>query len=114
VWLKRATIAEHRHRRRGRGGAAGARLGGGEQRHRPECAAAVSHHFRVDAAALLALAIARRDEYARAGIPMLPVTHGVAHTRLQVLLYTVLLVVVTLMPFLTRMSGSSTSPPRWC
>jgi protoheme IX farnesyltransferase len=36
---------------------------------------------------------------------MLPVTHGVAHTRLQVLLYTVLLVVVTLMPFLTRMSG---------
>ena len=52
-----------------------------------------------------ALAIARRDEYAHAGIPMLPVTHGVAHTRLQVLLYTVLLGVVTLMPFLTRMSG---------
>jgi len=52
-----------------------------------------------------ALAIARRDEYARAGIPMLPVTHGVDHTRLQVLLYTVLLVVVTLLPFLTRMSG---------
>ena len=52
-----------------------------------------------------ALAIARRDEYARAGIPMLPVTHGLAHTRLQVLLYTVLLVLVTLMPYLTRMSG---------
>jgi heme o synthase len=52
-----------------------------------------------------ALAIARRDEYARAGIPMLPVTHGVAHTRLQVLLYTVLLVVVTLLPFMTGMSG---------
>ena len=52
-----------------------------------------------------ALAIARRDEYARAGIPMLPVTHGLAYTRLQVLLYTVLLTVVTLMPFLTRMSG---------
>jgi protoheme IX farnesyltransferase len=52
-----------------------------------------------------ALAIARRDEYARAGIPMLPVTHGVAHTRLQVLLYTVLLVIVTLLPFVTRMSG---------
>src|SRR5436190_1059977 len=48
---------------------------------------------------------ARRDDYARAGIPMLPVTHGVAYTRLQVLLYTVLLVVVTLMPYLTRMSG---------
>jgi protoheme IX farnesyltransferase len=52
-----------------------------------------------------ALAIARRDEYARAGIPMLPVTHGVEFTRLQVLLYTVLLVVVTLLPYVTRMSG---------
>ena len=52
-----------------------------------------------------ALAIARRDDYARAGIPMLPVTHGVEYTRLQVLLYTVLLTVVTIMPFLTRMSG---------
>jgi heme o synthase len=52
-----------------------------------------------------ALAIARRDDYARAGIPMLPVTHGVEYTRTHVLLYTVLLVLVTLMPFLTRMSG---------
>ena len=52
-----------------------------------------------------ALAIARRDEYARAGIPMLPVTHGIPYTRLQVLLYTVLLVLVTFMPFLTGMSG---------
>ena len=52
-----------------------------------------------------ALAIARKDEYARVGIPMLPVTHGVEYTRLQVLLYTVLLCVVTLMPFLTHMSG---------
>jgi protoheme IX farnesyltransferase len=52
-----------------------------------------------------ALAIARKDEYARAGIPMLPVTHGVPYTRLQVLLYTILLVLVTFMPFLTGMSG---------
>jgi heme o synthase len=52
-----------------------------------------------------ALAIARKDEYARAGIPMLPVTHGVEFTRLHVLLYTVLLGLVTLLPFLTRMSG---------
>jgi heme o synthase len=52
-----------------------------------------------------ALAIARRDEYARAGIPMLPVTHGLAYTRLQVLLYTVLLTLVTLFPYITRMSG---------
>ena len=52
-----------------------------------------------------ALAIARKDEYAKAGIPMLPVTHGVPYTRLQVLLYTVLLVLVTLMPWIVRMSG---------
>src|SRR5689334_13100364 len=52
-----------------------------------------------------ALAIARKDEYAKAGIPMLPVTHGVEYTRLHVLLYTVLLFVVTLLPFLTRMTG---------
>ena len=105
AWLKRATSQNIVI-----GGAAGAAppiLGW----------AAVTHH--VDPNALLlfliifvwtpphfwALAIARRDEYARAGIPMLPVTHGVEHTRLQVLLYTVLLSVVTLMPFITRMSG---------
>jgi protoheme IX farnesyltransferase len=52
-----------------------------------------------------ALAIARKDEYARAGIPMLPVTHGVEFTRLHVLLYTVLLTLVTLLPYLTGMSG---------
>jgi protoheme IX farnesyltransferase len=52
-----------------------------------------------------ALAIARRDEYAKVGIPMLPVTHGIAFTRLQVLLYTLLLTAVTLMPFVTGMSG---------
>jgi protoheme IX farnesyltransferase len=52
-----------------------------------------------------ALAIARRDEYARAGIPMLPVTHGPAHTRLQMLFYTVLLFPATSMPFLWHMSG---------
>ena len=52
-----------------------------------------------------ALAIFRRDDYARAGVPMLPVTHGVAYTRWQVLFYTVLLVLVTLLPALTGMSG---------
>jgi protoheme IX farnesyltransferase len=52
-----------------------------------------------------ALAIARRDDYAKVGIPMLPVTHGVAFTRLHVLLYTVIMVLVTLLPYLTRMSG---------
>ena len=52
-----------------------------------------------------ALAIARRDEYSRAGIPMLPVVYSVAFTRLHILLYTILLVIVTLLPYLTGMSG---------
>jgi protoheme IX farnesyltransferase len=52
-----------------------------------------------------ALAIAKRKEYAKASIPMLPVTHGAEFTRLQVLLYTILLLIVTLLPYLTGMSG---------
>ncbi len=52
-----------------------------------------------------ALAIDRRDDYAKADIPMLPVTHGIEFTRTQVLLYTVLLLVVTVLPFATGMSG---------
>jgi heme o synthase len=51
------------------------------------------------------LAIARREEYAKVGIPMLPVTHGIAHTRRQILLYTVLLVLFTLIPLAIGMSG---------
>jgi protoheme IX farnesyltransferase len=52
-----------------------------------------------------ALALYRRHEYARAGVPMLPVTHGEAFTRLHLLLYTLLLVAVTLLPFATGMAG---------
>ena len=53
-----------------------------------------------------ALAIARKDEYAKVDIPMLPVTHGVKYTALQILLYTLILFAVSLMPFATGMSGS--------
>jgi protoheme IX farnesyltransferase len=52
-----------------------------------------------------ALAIYRKAEYELVDIPMLPVTHGSAFTRLQILLYTVLLVIVTTLPYLTHMSG---------
>ena len=52
-----------------------------------------------------ALAIFRRADYARADIPMLPVTHGVPHTRKQILFYSVILVVVTLLPVAIDMSG---------
>jgi protoheme IX farnesyltransferase len=52
-----------------------------------------------------ALALYRRDDYARSGLPMLPVTHGEAFTRLHVLLYTVILTAVTLLPVATGMGG---------
>ena len=52
-----------------------------------------------------ALAIFRREDYSRAQVPMLPVTHGVVYTRWHVLFYTVLLVIVTVLPYLTGMSG---------
>jgi protoheme IX farnesyltransferase len=52
-----------------------------------------------------ALAIHRRQEYEKVNIPMLPVTHGEKFTRLQILLYTVLLLAVSILPFATHMSG---------
>jgi heme o synthase len=52
-----------------------------------------------------ALALYRSKEYARAGLPMLPVTHGPEYTRLQILLYTGLLFAATMLPFAIRMSG---------
>ena len=52
-----------------------------------------------------ALAIYRREEYAKVNIPMLPVTHGVEFTRLHILLYTIVLFIVTLLPYLVGMSG---------
>ncbi len=52
-----------------------------------------------------ALALYRTADYAKAGLPMLPVTHGKAYTRLQVLLYTIILFAVSLLPYAIRMSG---------
>ena len=52
-----------------------------------------------------ALAIARKDDYERAGVPMLPVTHGNEFTRVFILLYTILLFLVTILPYLSGMSG---------
>ena len=52
-----------------------------------------------------ALAIAKKDEYAKVGIPMLPVTHGNEVTRKYILFYTTLLVLVTVLPYMTGMSG---------
>jgi heme o synthase len=78
---------------------------------------AVTHSIDVQALALFmiiftwtpphfwSLAIARREEYAKVGIPMLPVTHGIPYTRRQILLYTVLLILSTLVPVVIGMSG---------
>ena len=52
-----------------------------------------------------ALAIHRREEYAKVEIPMLPVTHGVAFTKLHILLYTIIMFLITMLPYATRMSG---------
>lgn len=52
-----------------------------------------------------ALAIYRREDYAKVDMPMLPVTHGVEFTRLHILLYTILMVLVSLLPYLVGMSG---------
>ena len=51
------------------------------------------------------LALYRTEDYARAGVPMLPVTHGKRYTRLQVLLYTLILFAASLLPYVIRMSG---------
>jgi protoheme IX farnesyltransferase len=53
------------------------------------------------------LALYRTEDYARAGVPMLPVTHGKRYTRLQVLLYTLILFGASLMPYVIRMSGAA-------
>ena len=52
-----------------------------------------------------ALAVHRKDEYAKADIPMLPVTHGEKYTKLHILLYTLILFVISVLPFVTGMSG---------
>ena len=105
VWLKHATpqnIVIGGARRRG---AARARLDGRDRDVAPHALPLFLIIFAWTPPHFWALAIARRDDYARAGIPMLPVAYGVAFTRLHILLYTILLVIVTLLPYLTGMSG---------
>jgi len=53
-----------------------------------------------------ALAIHRKDEYAKENIPMLPVTHGILFTKLQIILYTIIMLLVSLFPYFVMMSGA--------
>ena len=85
--------AEHRDRRRVGRDAAGAGLGRGHRRRRARGAAAVPDHLRLDAAAfLVARALPHARTTRKAGLPMLPVTHGAHYTRLHDLLYTLIAV----------------------
>lgn len=52
-----------------------------------------------------ALAIDRKEEYAKANVPMLPVTHGEAYTKLHILLYTIIMIIITILPFVIGMSN---------
>ena len=81
--------AEHRHRRRGRRPAAGDRLGGGDRlavASTPGCCSLII--FLWTPPHFWALALFRSDDYAKAGVPMMPVVAGPEATRLQILLYT--------------------------
>jgi protoheme IX farnesyltransferase len=102
--------AEHRDRRHRRRRAAAARLVGGHRHARrwdwPHALLLVLIIFLWTPPHFWALAIFRREDYAKAMIPMLPVTHGVTYTRWQILFYTVLLVVATMLPRVIEMSGN--------
>ena len=89
IWLKRRDAAEHRDRRRRRRGAAARRLGRGD---RPASTPAALYLFAIvfywTPPHFWALSLLMKDEYARVGVPMMPVVHGEAETRRQIVLYT--------------------------
>ena len=60
-----------------------------------------------------ALAIDRKEEYRKVNVPMLPVTHGEKYTKLHILLYTVILIICSVLPYVIGMSNLFTSPPQW-
>ncbi len=76
---------------------------------RRRCRAAVRHRLPVDAAAFWALALYACKDYGRAGIPMLPVVRGARHTRWQILLYTLVLLPFSVLPWLLGLAGVTTA-----
>ena len=100
-----ADAAEHRHRRRLGRHAAGAGLGRDAGEVGPEALMLCLIIFLWTPPHFWALALYRAEDYRKAGLPMLPVTHGPEFTRLQVLLYTLVLFAATLLPFVYGMSG---------
>ena len=102
--LKRRA-AEHRHRRRGRRGAAARRLCGRERQPDADRGRAVRDRLRLDAAPFLGARAADQENYAAAKVPMLPVVRGDDETARQILWYSVALVAVTLVPTLLGTLG---------
>ena len=82
------------------GAAASAGLVGGYWHNRSGCGGAGADHLCLDASSLWALAINRKEEYAKSGIPMLPVTHGERVTKIHILVYTAILVLISVFPSL--------------
>ena len=103
--LEARDAAEHRDRRRRRRGAARARLDGRHERVDPHALLLFLIIFTWTPPHFWALAIARRSDYERADIPMLPVTHGDELTKSFVVYYTILLILVTVLPYITGMTG---------
>ena len=93
-----ADPAEHRHRRRRRRRAAAGRLGGGDRRPGARRAVPVRDRLPLDPPHFWALSLLIKDDYARTGVPMLPVVKGEAATRRQILAYTLILVAFTPAP----------------
>ncbi len=111
--------AEHRHRRRRRSLPARHRLGGGHRIGRSGAAGPVRIVFIWTPPHFWSLALWANDDYRRAGVPMLPVVAGARETRRQIMLYTLVLVPLTLAPFFMGFSGRAISawpPPclAWC
>ena len=81
------------------------RLDGNDGLYRPKFFDIIFDYICLDSSPFWALAIARRSEYKKANIPMLPITHGVPYTLRQILLYTILLFGVSLLPYAVYMAG---------
>ena len=98
--------AEHRHRRRGRRDSPAGRLGGGDREPDITAVFLFAVVFYWTPPHFWALSLLIKSDYARAGVPMMPVVQGDRQTRYQIVLYTIVLCLVTVLPLLTRSFGA--------
>ncbi len=105
LWLKRSTLAEHRHWRPGRRAAACDRLGGGEQDAPLNAWLLCAIIFFWTPPHFWALSLYTQEDYAKAGVPMLPVVKGAAVTRRAILGYSLVVTSLALVLALTELGG---------